>query len=137
MSFGPSPRPGTGGPGDPGTTLYDIDVRSTEDRLVIQSPPNSGELTHVGALGVNASALLGFDIYISDNTNVGLAAMQLVANGTSNLYAINLSTGAASLIGEVGGGDLLDGLTVVPEPGTLSLLALGAGAMVLPRRRRA
>jgi hypothetical protein len=38
------------------TTLYGIDVRTNEDRLVIHNPPNSGTLTVVGPLGVNASA---------------------------------------------------------------------------------
>lgn len=128
-SFGPSPR------ATPGTTLYDIDVRSSEDRLVIQSPPNTGELTVVGPLNVNVSSLNGFDIFFEGGNDIAVAALQQVAGGTSELFAINLLTGAATPIGEIGGGDILDGLTVViPEPSSIALLALCGLAL---RRRRA
>src|SRR5947207_1869584 len=42
------------------TTLYDID--SVLDTLVIQNPANAGTLNTVGALGVDVTNLLGFDI---------------------------------------------------------------------------
>ena len=137
-SFPPSPRT------DPATTLYGIDVRSSEDRLVIQSPPNAGVLTVVGPLGLDASSLQGFDIFIEEGSNVGLAALQDITGGVSRLYRINLATGQATLVpggggtGVIGGGDLIDGLTVVPIPEPSSAIALlgGAAALALSRRRR-
>lgn len=121
------------------TTLYGIDVRTSEDRLIIQSPPNAGTLTVVGPLGVNASALHGFDILSDGATNTGLAAIQQTTGGISQLYTINLATGAASLIGDIGGGDLIDGIAVVsiPEPATVAMAAIAlVGAFGIRRRAR-
>src|SRR6185503_3228958 len=42
------------------TVLYDID--SGRDVLVTQNPPNNGTLNTVGALGVDTSDVVGFDI---------------------------------------------------------------------------
>lgn len=121
------------------TTLYGIDVRSSEDRLIIQNPPNAGTLTVVGPLGINASSLQGFDILSIGSTNTAFAAMQSTALGISQLFSINLSTGAATLIGDIGGGDLIDGLAVVgskiPEPASLSMAAFALIGGVLARRR--
>jgi hypothetical protein len=142
-SFGPSPRT------TPGTTLYTIDVRDGEDRLLIQNPPNNGTLVYVSMLGVDASALTGFDIYFDPSRpigqeNVGYAILQEVGSGVSKLYEINLTTGlatnSATLIGVVGAGDLLDGFAVapvtIPEPATATSLLALAGLATLRRRAR-
>ena len=54
--------------------------------------------------------------------------------GRSTFWTVNLATGAATSVGEVGGGAIISAMTVVPTPGTavagLAVLALGA------RRRR-
>lgn len=75
------------------TTLYDID--STTGMLYIQNPPNNGTLTSVGALGLNVASSNGFDI--GGNSNMGYAL--LTVGGTNGLYSINLTTGAATLVG--------------------------------------
>jgi hypothetical protein len=80
------------------TTLYDIS--GTADQLYIQNPPNNGTLTVVGALGVDATDVNGFDILLSDNT----AYAALTVGGTSGLYTINLTTGAVTLVGAIGAG---------------------------------
>jgi hypothetical protein len=82
------------------TTLYDID--SNLDILAIQNPPNNGTLNTVGPLGVNVSGEAGLDINSGNNT--ALAALQPAAGGASSLYRINLTNGAATLVGSIGSG---------------------------------
>jgi hypothetical protein len=98
------------------TTLYDID--SNLDILVTQgspngSPisPNSGQLFTVGPLGFNTSNVVGFDI--AAGTNAAYAAMQPAIGGFSGLYSINLATGQATLIGQIGGTEAILGIAVV------------------------
>ena len=93
------------------TTLYDID--SGRDVLVVpRIPPNNGTLNTVGALGVDTTDVVGFDI-----TNPGgTAYAALSVGGNSQLYTINLTTGAATLVGAIGG-TAISGLTAVnPAP---------------------
>ena len=135
-SFGPSPRNGAGQPTGAGTTLYGIDVRGVEDRVVIQNPPNDGTLTVVGPLGFDASALTGFDIGFENGANLGFAALQQTGGGVSRLYSINLATGGATLLGDLGGGALVDGIAVIPEPASAALLLLAPLPLLARRRRR-
>jgi len=98
------------------TTLFGID--SGLDVLVrqgsVDGTPNSadsGKLTTIGALGVDATGLTSFEITPS---GAALAAVAAVS-GPSRLYQIDLTTGAASLIGEVGDGtQVVRGLSIVP-----------------------
>ena len=84
--------------GTTATTLYVIDVNN--DTLYIQNPPNAGTLVAVGALGVDATAVNGFDI--ARGSNQAFAA--LTVGAATNLYRINLTTGAATSIGAVAAG---------------------------------
>ncbi len=89
--------------GTTSTVLFGID--SNLDILVDQTPANSGILNTIGSLGVDTSNLVGFDISTANPvspTNAAYAVMNVGAN--YNLYGINLTTGAASLIGAVGNG---------------------------------
>jgi hypothetical protein len=122
------------------TVLYTID--SLTSSLYTQNPPANGTETLVGSLGIgDISSVNGFDILTSGvagataPVNIAYAALQLDGESASRLYTINLATGAATLVGTIGGGDAIDGLTVVavPEPATLGLLG---GAIVLGLRRR-
>ncbi len=79
------------------TTLYVID--STTNSLYQQNPPNNGTLVLVGALNTTASASNGFDI--APNTNTAYAVL---TGATTNLYTVNLTTGAATNAGLVGNG---------------------------------
>jgi hypothetical protein len=116
------------------TTLYGID--SALDTLVIQNPPNAGTLVTVGSLGVDTSALAAFDV---SHTGEVFAALTDPNELTTGLYTINLSTGAATFLGGIGGGAAVYGLTAVPEPEEYA--AMGAGVLVLfaafRRRRKA
>ena len=88
------------------TTLYDIDVAS--DQLFIQTPPNSGTLSVVGSLGVQAIGEAGFDI--SPDNSVAIAVLYgrgyeegqtEASNGNKyRFYYIDLSTGAATNAGK-------------------------------------
>ncbi|MFN2513298.1 MAG: DUF4394 domain-containing protein [Pyrinomonadaceae bacterium] len=94
------------------TTLYAID--SASDMLVrIGGPdgtpsPNLGTVTDIGPLGVNTSDAVGFDIA----NGSGTAFAALTVGGTAGLYTINLTTGAATLVGNVGGTEGIRGITV-------------------------
>lgn len=105
------------------TRLYVIDTASHE--LKFQSPPNDGTQTVVGALGVTAASHdSGFDIVggagvSGTGANIGNAVSfaAITVGGASNLYRINLQTGAATQIGAgpIGGGSpvTLQGLAVL------------------------
>jgi hypothetical protein len=131
-------------PGALTTTLYDID--SNLDILVGQgspggSPvsPNTGQLFTIGAMGFNTSDLVGFDI--SGPTGIAYASLTAPAANASQLFTFNLSTGAATLVGTIGGGVPLAGIaapvgtTAVPEPGTMAMFGAGAFAAIAWRRR--
>ena len=86
------------------TTLYDID--STSDHLLIQNPPNNGTLNDVGGLGLTADDTVGFDIATLASVNYGFAALTDGATTGSGLYSVNLITGGALLIGNIGTGSV-------------------------------
>jgi hypothetical protein len=94
------------------TTLYGID--SASDTLVRQGSidgtpvsPNTGALTTIGPLGVDTAAAVGFDIGWQNQ-----AFATLTAGGVSGLYSIDLSTGAATLVGNFSGGLIVNGLAL-------------------------
>lgn len=125
------------------TTLYNIDYNF--DRLVIQSPPNDGLLARVGELaplgpprvGANLTTdLVGFDISSSGGAFASLTAP---AAAGSQLYTINLTTGFATLVGDIGDNQFLRGLavaTAVPEPASFMMFGLGLASLIGVARRR-
>jgi uncharacterized protein (TIGR03437 family) len=115
--------------GSTSTTLYVID--SSADTLARQgSPggapvsPNAGQLFTVGALGVDTSDQVGFDI--ADGANNAYAS--LTVSGTPQLYSINLQTGAATLVGAIGGGEQIRGIAVANAAPISAQFAGAAGA---------
>lgn len=121
------------------TTQYTLD--SVSDKLFIQNPPNNG--TQVGALSVTLNgatldftSVNGFDIpggvnaAKSGDPVTGKAFAGLTVGGVSSLYAIELSTGVATLVGAIGAGTApINGLAVNPLDGIVGTPLVGiAGA---------
>lgn len=125
-------------PGAGSTTLYGID--SNLDILVTQIQPNAGTLNTVGPLGVLFTGLVGFDI--SGVTGTAFASSADPGIGETLFYTIDLSTGAATAVGEIGTDLIIQGLTAapIPEPSTYALIGLAAavwGAARLRKRKTA
>ena len=127
----------TNGAGAISTTLYGIDV-GLDSLVRIGSAggtpvsPNSGQLTTIGPLGLDATSSGGFDV----DPGTGLAWAALRVAGTSRLYSIDLATGAATLIGAIGSAGDFDGLAV-PEASASSAALVAASALLWRRRTRA
>jgi hypothetical protein len=111
------------------TQLYGID---TGLDILVRQDNSAGTLDTVGSLGVDLTDVVGFDI--DGTTNMAYAAVQDIALGRSTFWSINLDTGAATRIDEIGGGALVGSIAIVPAPGTLAMLGL-AGAFASRRRR--
>jgi hypothetical protein len=96
--------------GTTSTILYDID--SNLDVLATQNLPNNGTLNTTASLtlagaGLNVSEIAGFDI--APFTNAAFAGLAPTSDGIFRLYTLNLTTGAASLVGVIGsGGPVVD-----------------------------
>jgi hypothetical protein len=104
---------------------------------------NTGVLTTVGSLGLDITEDAGLDIFFDPSTGSNAAYALLNVGGSSGLYSIDLSSGAASFIGAMPTGvGTVTGLAIapVPEPSSLAMIGLGglgiATAMALRRRRR-
>ncbi|SHI56422.1 protein of unknown function [Hymenobacter daecheongensis DSM 21074] len=90
-----------------GTTLYNYDeVLNLLNTQATANPPQDGQLTTVGASGITANTAapnVDLDIY---STGVGVNTAYLVAttgtSNNSNLYTVNLTTGAATPVGTTG-----------------------------------
>lgn len=81
------------------TALFDID--EDLDVVVRQNPANAGTLLTIGALGVDATAVAGFDVA----PGIGQTTFAvLTVGGADGLYRVDLGTGAATLVGTVPGG---------------------------------
>jgi Ca2+-binding RTX toxin-like protein len=109
------------------TTLYVIDT--TLDILATQGSgpgvtpvvsPNTGQLSTVGALGFDATDTASLDV-----GEDGVAYAALVQNGSSasQLYTVNLTSGAATSVGAVGSNLTLKGIAAQPVARTLFALA--------------
>ena len=111
------------------TQLYSIDTGL--DVLVTQAN-SAGTLVTVGALGADLGDTLSFDI--SGVTGVGYLSVMDATNSISTFWTIDLSTGAASMIGDIGGGAVVTAISVIPAPGGVAVAGLAALAGL--RRRR-
>lgn len=125
------------------TVLHDIEA--TNNILATQAPPNDGKLNTVGSLGLeipdSSNEFTGFDIsgatgiaYLTRGNGVFGSEVFL----TKPLYTVNLTTGAATLLGSVAGisGTLRDvAVAAVPEPSSTLLAMVGVAMGFVVRRR--
>lgn len=111
------------------TQLYGID---TGLDVLVRQANSAGTLDTVGSLGVDLNDVLGFDI--SSASGVAYASVQNELLSRSTFWTIDLNTGEASMIGELGGGALVTSIAVVPAPAGVAVL--GLGGLLAARRRR-
>ena len=126
------------------TTLYTLD--SVTNSLFIQSPPNAGTQTLGQTVTLNGSPLdfssaTGFDIASGVNAAApdtpvvsGSALALLTVGGTTALYSIDLTTAAATLVGNLLNGTTpATGLAVQSDLGGIPAVALSADGTSLLR----
>lgn len=101
------------------TTLFVIDTLGgrAPAQLATQGSatvsPNSGTLFTVGSTGVATLGPVGFDI---GRTGTALATLTNQATRVTSLYSINLTTGAATLIGPLANNTEYEGLAIALDP---------------------
>ncbi|MGI4738960.1 MAG: DUF4394 domain-containing protein [Janthinobacterium lividum] len=108
-----------------GTTLYNYDEAINQlNTQATANPPADGQLTPVGASGIPVNATtpnVDLDIY---SPSVGVNTAYLVANtGTSantSLYTVNLTTGAATLVGAIGNGIAARDIAIAGSTGVVT-----------------
>ncbi|WP_198655319.1 DUF4394 domain-containing protein [Streptomyces geranii] len=89
--------------GSTGTTLTDVDTYN--DQIVIQSPPNAGNLVATGGLGFDANLDAGYDIFSTTvggktTANTAFASLTPYGASTPSLYGIDILTGTPTVIGQ-------------------------------------
>lgn len=101
------------------TTNYAIDgalgilaMQGSREGAMPVVSPNTGRLTTVGALGTGPLDDASFDI--ADIDNAAFAALRGRGEGRTRLYAVDLSSGRAQLIGTLDAGRPILGLAVKP-----------------------
>jgi hypothetical protein len=99
------------------TTNYALDIGRgwlvTQGSIEAVEPvvsPNTGRIFDVGALGTGPVDDAAFDI--ADTNNAALAALRV--GGRTRLFAIDLASGRATLLGSVGDGGALRGIAIQP-----------------------
>jgi Domain of unknown function (DUF4394) len=95
------------------TTLYAIDAgRDALTVFDIPSGPNSGRMSVVGSLGVDAGDLTGFDI--DGATGEAFATFTNSPSGKPTLYRVDLGTGAATRLQLMAGSAPLVSIALAP-----------------------
>lgn len=121
-----------------GGRLFDIDVAN--NYLAEQTNPNGGALSGVGPLGLSTSGpgTMGFSISGATgtaflSTDTGDAGVQ------DDLYTVDLTSGAATLVGAIGAANFNTydiSVFAVPEPSTWALCGVGLGVLGVVAWRR-
>ena len=91
------------------TTLYNIEAAGR--MLVTQDPPNDGVLKPVAPVRLGFTQILGFDI--SGRTGIAYLMGRFADSRFSQLYRLDLATGAVTLLGETAF-DQISAIAVAP-----------------------
>lgn len=113
------------------TTLYGLDT--TLDTLVRIDAPSNGQLSTIGSLGVNTSAIAGFDI--SRLTGNAYAVLTLAGQSRSGLYNVSLA-GGATFAGPIADNVTIRSMTLgpsvaPPQATSRNLVGLSASGEIL------
>lgn len=114
--------------------LFSID---SSLNVLARQANSAGTLNTVGGLGVDINGIGGFDI--SSTTGIAYAAMMLEGSSMSQFFTINLTTGQATSLGQIGsgGGNMITAMTIaIPEPATGMMSIAGLGMLAARRYRR-
>lgn len=104
-----------------GTILYDYD--RALNVLATQVPPNDGTLNTIGSSGLTLGATpsVSLDIYSpAAGTNSAFLVANTAASNNSSFYTVNLTTGAATLVGPVGNGLLARDIAIAAATGVVT-----------------
>jgi hypothetical protein len=126
-----------GGRGDLSAMAFDSSgtlfvLNTSDDELLTVNKSTAAIVSSVN-LSLAIGALAGMDFHPATGT---LYVVDGPPGGTNSLYTLNPATGALTFIGSTGLAQGLAGLAfLIPEPGSLSLAAIGAMAVFFRRRR--
>jgi len=123
-------------PGATSTMLYALDAAT--DMLFRSTDPNAGIYVNTNLAGT-AFGSLGVDLGVNDAVGFDISGGSGAAyfNRNNQFYSLNLTTGAASLVGTLGAGSLIGiAAAAVPEPATWALMITGFGLVGAAARRR-
>jgi hypothetical protein len=113
------------------TVLYNLDA--ARDVLVTQIPPNNGTLNTIGPLGRDVTSVAGFDITTGGTAFAALNTAGAMS-GTTQLFRVDLATGALTFVGLIANGNgnsRLRGLAAVPLKPDVEAIALTADGRLL------
>ncbi|RZL07413.1 MAG: DUF4394 domain-containing protein, partial [Hymenobacter sp.] len=111
--------------GTTATTLYNYDqVLNLLNTQATANPPADGQLTTVGASGITVNTttpLVSLDIYSTvAGTNSAYLAANTSASANTSLYTVNLTTGAATLVGAIGNGIAVRDIAIAAATGVVT-----------------
>jgi len=90
------------------TMLYAYDTSGSQDRIVLQNPPNAGTLVMPQSLRLDLGTDVGFDIAGTDN--VGYVAGTPRGESKAQLYVVDVTSGDTRRLGRIGRGVTITGL---------------------------
>ena len=124
-------------PGDPSAMAFyqgNLYVYDASLRRLMTLDPASGSVTRsieVTRLVPGPAVGMAFDPETGD--------LHLVYGGVravNSLWRVNINTGVGTAYGHTGRASGFSGLTVLPEPGSVMLAAIGGGSLLFARRRK-